>query len=198
MIAAIPALRRLRRRKATAWTLTMQFDAPDLYAASKPGVQFSGGGVLTQVPGRFGDGAFPTSTVWIDWSACPGFAEALAVNQHKYTLELWARSRSGLDGHIVRPASYLAGEISYDGLTNPGQDWTHFAIVRSGSAYSYGPGDGLYQNGVYIYSAAGPTPYKAAFNFWGARDTEIDALRLTVGAALYTAPFTPPTAPPTP
>lgn len=190
MIAAVPAIRRLRRRAPSVWTLIMPFDQPDLLAASKPGVAVTDGGygvIPTAVPGRFGDGAAVPPGMTIDWSAADGFADAAAAAT-EWTLEFWARSPSGSHAHWLRIPGW-----NCDNLASIGSTWTHVALSRTPTA------GWLFVDGAQVVGgdANSPAPTYAFLNFYTPWDAQYDALRLTVGACLYSAPFTPPTTPPT-
>lgn len=201
MIGVRKMLSAARRPAPPTWTLVMQFDQPDLMAANKPGVvaiDAGYGATLTPVAGKFGDGAAVPPVLTLNWSAADGFAAAAAAaaaadatTASDWTLEFWVRSPDGEHKHWIATPSW---SYIYTILTLPGTDWTHFALCRSAGV------SWMFLNGVPEADPGlipAPPPDRATLNFHTPWDAQYDALRMTVGAALYTAPFTPPTSPPT-
>jgi hypothetical protein len=133
-----------------------------------------------------------------------------------FTIECWVRPTSTtLVGGLINLGTYDDGllwrvgtnsdslyfngaDTNWNAFTNaPVDNWTHLALVRSGSAVT------LYAGGVSVHtrtSSADLNSANAVVIGAGAHSTGetyagyIDELRITKGVARYTANFTPPTA----
>jgi hypothetical protein len=146
----------------------------------------------------------------------------LALGAGNFTVEGWFYTTGYNTGEAIYsglntyPAStgllfYINGSGTYTVDVNgsnviasgtaPLNTWTHVALVRSSTGSN---GLALYINGVSIatgttandftstYAVIGRTGFGAASNFWLGC---LSNIRVLVGTALYTANFTPPTAP---
>lgn len=160
---------------------------------------FDGSGDFLQVTGAalaFGSGSW-TVEGWIFLNSYPGsYAQIFdsRFNGHGSTagLTLYVGSNGTLRVYQGTDRAYTSSTISLG-------TWTHFAAVYDGTTLK------LYLNG----SNTGATNYTASFNLtnttlqigaeWtttaGFINASISNFRVLVGTALYTANFTPPTAP---
>jgi hypothetical protein len=129
-----------------------------------------------------------------------------ATGQANYSciFDTRATNTSSTTGIVVNltPSGYLNFYINGNNYTSAtllgANNWTHVALVRSGSTIS------MYQNGVSVASVVYATSLSSGY-FWtgalagpaasGYWQGYISNLRVVNGTAVYTSTFTPPTAP---
>jgi hypothetical protein len=129
-----------------------------------------------------------------------------ATGQANYSciFDTRATNTSSTTGIVVNltPTGYLNFYINSNNYTSAtllgANNWTHVALVRSGSTIS------MYQNGVSVASVVYATSLSSGY-FWagalagpaasGYWQGYISNLRVVNGTAVYTTAFTPPTAP---
>jgi hypothetical protein len=129
-----------------------------------------------------------------------------ATGQANYSgiFDTRATNSSSTTGIVVNltPSGYLNLYINGNNYTSAtllgANNWTHVALVRSGSTIS------MYQNGVSVASVSYATSLSSGY-FWvgtlaaagasGFWQGYISNLRVVNGTAVYTSTFTPPTAP---
>jgi hypothetical protein len=142
---------------------------------------------------------------------------AFGPGEGDFTVECWVRPTAGtLVGGLINLGTYDSGllwragsnpdmlylngsETTWDPPTNaPLDTWTHLALVRSGSLVT------VYANGVAVHTRTSSANLNSAnavvigtgaHSFGEAYYGYIDELRIVKGTAIYTANFTPPTAP---
>jgi hypothetical protein len=149
-----------------------------------------------------------------------GNEASLAIGTGNFTIELWAYRLSGTNNGLFQLSTtaggfktdqvnnlalaFASGDLTYyangnsysPSATVKSNNWTHLALVRSGTTTT------LYLNGVSISSITDSTNYTGTYLVVGGYyDTTyvwngyISNFRIVKGTAVYTANFTPPTAP---
>ena len=149
-----------------------------------------------------------------------GNEASLAIGTDNFTIELWANRLSGTNNGLFQLSTtaggfksndvnnlalafasggltYYANNNSYaPSVTVNSNSWNHLALVRSGTTTT------LYFNGVSVSSITDSTNYTGTYLVVGGYyDTTyvwngyISNFRIVKGTAVYTANFTPPTAP---
>ena len=136
---------------------------------------------------------------------------ALGMSTGDFTIELWYYQLSRGSGHtILAPSTdnlniyittggvlgYYNGATQDSSQTIPLNAWGHIAVVRSSGTLK------IYYNGVQVLSQANSINYGTASWYIGTNPAGIGAsfgyitdARIVKGTAVYTAAFTPPTAP---
>jgi hypothetical protein len=165
-------------------TASLKFNGTTDYLTAPNGTSF-------QFPGDF------TIEAWVYSLSATGQANYSGI------FDTRATNVSSTTGIVVNltPSGYLNFYINGNNYTSTtllgANNWTHIALVRSGSTIS------MYQNGVSVASVSYATSLTSGY-FWvgslaaagasGFWQGYIDELRVTKGYARYTATFTPPTA----
>ena len=136
---------------------------------------------------------------------------ALGMSTGDFTIELWYYQLSRGSGHtLLAPSTdnlniyittggvlgYYNGATQDSSQTIPLNAWGHIAVVRSSGTLK------IYYNGVQVLSQANSINYGTASWYIGTNPAGIGAsfgyitdARIVKGTAVYTAAFTPPTAP---
>jgi len=149
-----------------------------------------------------------------------GNEASLAIGTDNFTIELWANRLSGTNNGLFQlgttaggfrqndvnnlALAFASGGLTYyannntyaPSVTVNSNSWNHLALVRSGTTTT------LYFNGVSVSSITDSTNYTGTYLVVGGYyDTTyvwngyISNFRIVKGTAVYTANFTPPTAP---
>lgn len=159
---------------------------------------------------------FGGASIYLDGAGCVQATDAaLNPGTGNFTLEAWVRPTSITFNQIFsyRPATNASLAFYDDSGTSRANyrygrfdqptsgyvvnEWHHVALVRSGGDVT------LYLNGTSVASASGDGDIDTSTLTIGAVDENdtsetfigyIDEVRVTIGSALYTSNFTPPTA----
>jgi hypothetical protein len=175
-------------------TSDVQAYDPSVYGGS---MYFDGAGDYLSVPASagtdFGTGNF-TIEMWIKPSSLTNYNMVYAGGG--YLALLWGATASvfGLN------ANNAAQDVSSSTLAVPINQWTHIAFVRSsGTLYFYingvASGSGAFASAFGTSTGTVSVAYNPAYAGSYYTNAGISNLRIVKGTAVYTANFTPPTAP---